>query len=144
MSFTAERKLPLPRLHHACAEESQRHEPWVPAPSFCGIPQLDPQRVDEERSFYSATLISISRLPVPLSGLKYAAASLGILPLKQWGMVLTDIDISQYNTTLIIRYRLKPLDIDSTNSISMIFLWYRIFIVRYRMIFDIVCLFFDI
>ncbi len=26
MSFTAERKLPLPRLHHAGAEESQRHE----------------------------------------------------------------------------------------------------------------------
>ena len=26
ISFTAERKLPLPRLHHACAEESQRHD----------------------------------------------------------------------------------------------------------------------
>ncbi len=57
MSFTAERKLPLPWLHHACAVESQRHEPWIPspAPSFCGIPQLDPQRFDEERSFHSAT-----------------------------------------------------------------------------------------
>ncbi len=42
MSFTAERKLPLPRLHHACAEESQHHVPWIPAPSFCWIPQLDP------------------------------------------------------------------------------------------------------
>jgi hypothetical protein len=56
MSFTAERKLPLPRagLHHAGTEESQRHEPWIPAPSFCGIPQLDPQRFDEKRSFHSA------------------------------------------------------------------------------------------
>jgi hypothetical protein len=40
MSFTAERKLPLRRLHHACAEESQRHVPWIPAPSFCAIPHL--------------------------------------------------------------------------------------------------------
>jgi hypothetical protein len=55
MSFTAERTLPLPKLHHAGAEESQRHEPWIPTPSFCGIPQLDPQRFDEERSFHSAT-----------------------------------------------------------------------------------------
>jgi hypothetical protein len=55
MSFTAERKLPLPRLHHAGAEESQRHKPWITAPSFCGIPQLDPQRFDEERSFHIAT-----------------------------------------------------------------------------------------
>jgi hypothetical protein len=55
MSFTAERKLPLPRLHHVGAKESPRHEPWIPAPSFCGIPQLDPQRFDEERSFHSAT-----------------------------------------------------------------------------------------
>jgi hypothetical protein len=57
MSFTAERKLPLPRRHHAGAEGSQRHEPWIPAPSFCAIPQLDPQRFDEERSsgFHSAT-----------------------------------------------------------------------------------------
>ena len=54
-SFTAERKLLLPRLHHACAEDSQRHVPWIPAPSFCAIPQLDPQRLDEERSFHSAT-----------------------------------------------------------------------------------------
>ncbi len=54
MSFTAERKLPLPRRHHAGAEESQRHETWIPAPSFCAIPQLDPQRFDEERSFHSA------------------------------------------------------------------------------------------
>ena len=55
MSFTAERKLPLPRRLHAGAEGSQRHEPWIPAPSFCAIPQLDPQRFDEERSFHSAT-----------------------------------------------------------------------------------------
>jgi hypothetical protein len=41
MSFTAERKLPLRRRHHAAAEESQRHKPWIPAPSFCAIPQLD-------------------------------------------------------------------------------------------------------
>ncbi len=55
MSFTVERKLPLPRLHHAGAEESQRHEPWTTAPSFCGISQLDPQRFDEKLSFHSAT-----------------------------------------------------------------------------------------
>jgi hypothetical protein len=55
MSFTAERKPPLPRRHHAGAEGSQRHEPWFPAPSFCAIPQLDPQRFDEEMSFHSAT-----------------------------------------------------------------------------------------
>jgi hypothetical protein len=36
-SFTTERKLPLCRLHHACAEESQCHVPWIPAPSFCSI-----------------------------------------------------------------------------------------------------------
>jgi hypothetical protein len=54
MAFTAERKLPLPRRHHAAADESQRHEPWIPATSFCGSPQLDPQRFDEERSFHSA------------------------------------------------------------------------------------------
>jgi hypothetical protein len=53
MSFTAERKLPLPRLHHACAEESQRHMPWILAPPFYLIPQLA-QRFDEERSFHSA------------------------------------------------------------------------------------------
>jgi hypothetical protein len=41
MSFTAERKLPLPRLHHACGEESQQHVPWIPALSFPAIPQLD-------------------------------------------------------------------------------------------------------
>jgi hypothetical protein len=40
MSFTADRKHPLPWLHHACAEESQRHVPWIPAPSFCAIPHL--------------------------------------------------------------------------------------------------------
>jgi hypothetical protein len=51
MAFTAERKLPLPRLHHAGIEESQRHEPWIHAPSFCGIPQLEPQRFDEEGPF---------------------------------------------------------------------------------------------
>ena len=54
MSFTAERKLPL-LPHHAGAEGSQRHETWILAPSFWGIPQLDPQRFDEERSFHSAT-----------------------------------------------------------------------------------------
>ncbi len=58
MLFTAERKLPLPRRNHSGAEESQRHEPWIPAPSFCGIPQLDPQRFDEETSFHSATSTS--------------------------------------------------------------------------------------
>jgi hypothetical protein len=36
MSFTAKRKLLLPRLHHAGAEESQRHEPWIPSPFFSG------------------------------------------------------------------------------------------------------------
>ena len=55
MAFTAAQKLCLPRTRHACAEESQRHVPWIPAPSFCAIPQLDPQRFDEERSFHSAT-----------------------------------------------------------------------------------------
>jgi hypothetical protein len=55
MPFTAERKLPLPRLHHACAEESQRHVPWIHAPSFCAVPQLDPQRFYDKRSFHSAT-----------------------------------------------------------------------------------------
>jgi hypothetical protein len=46
MSFTAEWKLPgpLPRLHHTGAKETQRHEPWIPETSFCGFPQLDPQR----------------------------------------------------------------------------------------------------
>jgi hypothetical protein len=55
MSFTAERKLPLSRRRHAGAEGSQRHETWIPAPSCCAIPQLDPQIFDEERSFHSAT-----------------------------------------------------------------------------------------
>ena len=55
MSFTAERKLPFPRRLHAGAERSQHHEPWIPSPSSCGIPQLDPQRFDEETSFHSAT-----------------------------------------------------------------------------------------
>jgi hypothetical protein len=55
-SFTAERKLPLPRRHHAGAEGSQHHEPWIPSPSSCGIPQLDPQRFDEETSFHSALI----------------------------------------------------------------------------------------
>ncbi len=40
MSFTAERKLPLPRLHHAGAEGSQRHEPWTRAPSFAELCSL--------------------------------------------------------------------------------------------------------
>jgi hypothetical protein len=55
MSFTAERKLPLPRLHHAGAEGSQHHEPWIPAPSSCAMPQLHPRRFDEETSFHRAT-----------------------------------------------------------------------------------------
>ncbi len=33
ISFTAEQKLPLPRLYHSCAEESQRHVSWIPAES---------------------------------------------------------------------------------------------------------------
>jgi hypothetical protein len=57
MSFTAERKLPLPRLLHAGAEKSQRHEPWIPAPSFYGIRQLDPQSFDEERSLYAHDIV---------------------------------------------------------------------------------------
>jgi hypothetical protein len=36
-------------------------------------------------------LISNSRLPVPLSGLESAAASFGVLPLKQWEIVLTEL-----------------------------------------------------
>jgi hypothetical protein len=55
MSFTAERKLPLSRLHHSGAEGSQQLEPWIPAPSSYGIPQLDPQRFDEETFFHRAT-----------------------------------------------------------------------------------------
>jgi hypothetical protein len=55
MSFTAAQKLCLPRTHHACAEESRRHVPWIPAPSSCAIPQLDPLRFHEERSFHRAT-----------------------------------------------------------------------------------------
>jgi hypothetical protein len=43
MSFTAERnllrKLSLSRLHHACADEFQRHVPWIPAPAFWHIIQ---------------------------------------------------------------------------------------------------------
>ncbi len=147
MSFTAERNLPLPRLHHACAEESQRHVPWIPAPSFCAIPQLDPQRFDEERSFHSATSTcwfqkagSQSRCRV-LNPLQLPLGSYPWNSEELYWLIL--ISVSQYNTILIILYRFKPLDkwvdIDSTNPISMIFLWYRIFIVRYRKIFDIVC-----
>jgi hypothetical protein len=55
MPFTAERKLPLPRRHHAGAEGSQHHEPWIPSPSSCGIPQLDPRRFDEKTSVHGAT-----------------------------------------------------------------------------------------
>jgi hypothetical protein len=90
MSFTAELNLTLPRLYHACAEESQRHVQWIPAPSFCAIPQLDPQRFDEERSFHNATstcwfrtAYSQSRCRVLL--LESAATSLGILPPKAVG-----------------------------------------------------------
>ena len=90
MSFTAAQKLRLPRTHHACAEESQRHVPWIPTPSSCAIPQLDPLKFHEERSFrvHSATstvihlLISNSLLPVPLSGLESAEASLGISAIR--------------------------------------------------------------
>ncbi len=137
-----ERKLPLPRLHHASAEDSQRHMPFFLRNSTAWSTEIWWGKVLPKRHIHM--LISKSRLPAPLSGLESAAASLGILPLKQWGMLLTDIDGSQYNTILIIQYRFNPLNIDSTNWISMIFLWYRIFIVQYWMIFDIVCLFFNI
>jgi hypothetical protein len=72
MSFAAERKLPLPRLHHACAEESQRH-----VPSFA--------------QFHS--------------------------------LINRDQAVNDLNLILIIQYQFKPLDIDSTNSISMFFIY---------------------
>ncbi len=40
MSFTAEQKLPLPRLHHAGTEESQRYEPWILHPLFVEFDRL--------------------------------------------------------------------------------------------------------
>ncbi len=46
---------PFAQAESRLRQESQRHMPWIPAPSFCAISQLDPQRFDEERSFHSAT-----------------------------------------------------------------------------------------
>jgi hypothetical protein len=42
ISFTTEQNLPLPRLYHACAEESERHVPWIPTESCTLFLQLAP------------------------------------------------------------------------------------------------------
>jgi hypothetical protein len=57
MVFTAEQRPSLPRLPHACTEESQLLVPWIPspAPAFCAIPQLGPQRFEEEKSVHITT-----------------------------------------------------------------------------------------
>jgi hypothetical protein len=55
MAFIAEQRHSMSRLPYACAEETQRLAPWIPAPLFCEFPQLAPQRIDEERSSHSTT-----------------------------------------------------------------------------------------
>ncbi len=141
MSFTAERKLPLPRPHYACAEESQRHVPWIPAPSF------DEERssiaphphVDFEKPAPSPAVGSWIRCSFPWE-LTCEAVRNGI----DWYWLLISVKntmlIIQYDNLILIEipwYWSNKFNIDDSSLISNIHspisndIRYHMFILRY-------------